>query len=90
MDQKTLEDLTSALKSKNFLKSRAIIDSMETLDSRNFIRQLIEALSSANFTPNKIPALRSFIGEIDYRISQGANEKIQVSALIAEIIENIK
>ena len=90
MDQKTLEDLTSALKSKDFLKSRAIIDSLETLDSRNFIRQLIEALSSVNFTPNKIPALRSFIGEIDYRISQGANEKIQVSALIAEIIENIK
>jgi len=90
MDQKTLEDLTAALKSKDFLKSRAIIDSLETLDSRNFIRQLIEALSSVNFTPNKIPALRSFIGEIDYRISQGANEKIQVSALIAEIIENIK
>jgi replication factor C small subunit len=90
MDEKTLEDLTNALKSKDFLKSREIIDSMETLDSRNFIRQLIEALSSINIIPNKIPALRSFIGEIDYRISQGANEKIQVSALLAEIIGSIK
>ncbi|MCK4286244.1 MAG: AAA family ATPase, partial [Candidatus Lokiarchaeota archaeon] len=86
MDEKTLEDLTNALKSKDILKSREIIDKMETLDSRNFIRQLIEALSSINIIPNKIPALRSFIGEIDYRISQGANEKIQVSALLAEII----
>ena len=90
MDKKTLEDLTNSLKSKDFLKSREIIDRMETLDSRNFIRQLMEALSSINITPNKIPALRSFIGEIDYRISQGANEKIQVSALLAEIIGNIK
>ena len=90
MDEKTLEDLTNALKSKDILKSREIIDKMETLDSRNFIRQLIEALSSINIIPNKIPALRSFIGEIDYRISQGANEKIQVSALLAEIIGSIK
>jgi replication factor C small subunit len=90
MDEKTLEDLTYALKSKDFLQSRAIIDSIETLDSRNFIRQLIEALSSIDFTPNQIPALKSFIGEIDYRISQGGNEKIQISALIAEIIGTIK
>ena len=90
MDKKTLEDLTNSLKSKDFSKSREIIDRMETLDSRNFIRQLMEALSSINITQNKIPALRSFIGEIDYRISQGANEKIQVSALLAEIIGNIK
>jgi replication factor C small subunit len=90
MDEKTLEDLTNALKSKDILKSREIIDKMETLDSRNFIRQLVEALSSINIIPNKIPALRSFIGEIDYRISQGANEKIQVSALLAEIIGSIK
>jgi replication factor C small subunit len=90
MDKKTLEDLTNSLKSKDFLKSREIIDRMETLDSRNFIRQLMEALSSINITPNKIPVLRSFIGEIDYRISQGANEKIQVSALLAEIIGSIK
>ncbi|MBY8985968.1 MAG: AAA family ATPase [Candidatus Lokiarchaeota archaeon] len=90
MDEKTLEDLTMALKNKDFGKSREIIDSMETLDSRNFIRQLVEALPRVNIEPNEIPTLRSFIGEIDYRISRGANEKIQVSALLAEIIENIE
>ncbi|MHA2282019.1 MAG: AAA family ATPase [Promethearchaeota archaeon] len=90
MDEKTLEDLTVALKNKDFGKSREIIDSMETLDSRNFIRQLIETLPRINIEPNEIPTLRSYIGEIDYRISLGANEKIQVSALLAEIIENIE
>jgi replication factor C small subunit len=90
MDEKTLEDLTKALKNKDFEKSREIIDSMETLDSRNFIRQLIEALPRVNIEPNEIPALRSYIGEIDYRISRGASAKIQLSALLAEIIESIE
>lgn len=90
MDKKTLEDLTMALKNKDFGKSREIIESMETFDSRNFIRQLIEALPRVNIKPNEIPTLRSYIGEIDYRISRGANEKIQISALLAEIIENIE
>jgi replication factor C small subunit len=90
MDKGTLDELIVAFKSKDFKKSRDIIDSIETLDSRNFIRQIDDALSHVNIEPNKISALRSFIGDIDYRISQGANENIQVSALLAEIIENIK
>ncbi|MFX1374699.1 MAG: replication factor C small subunit [Promethearchaeota archaeon] len=90
MDQKTLDILIFALKSGNFMKSREVIDSVEALDSRSIIRQIVGALSQVDIEPNKIPALRSFIGEIDYRISKGANEQIQVSALLAEIIENIK
>ena len=90
MDKRILDELIVALKSKDFKKSIEIIDSIETLDSRNFIRQIVEALSHVNIGPKKIPALRSFIADIDYRISQGANENIQVSALLAEIIEKIK
>jgi len=90
MDKRTLDELIVALKSKDFKKSIEIIDSIETFDSRNFIRQIVEALSHVNIEPKKIPALRSFIADIDYRISQGANENIQVSALLAEIIEKIK
>lgn len=90
MDKRTLDELIVALKSKDFKKSIEIIDSIETLDSRNFIRQIVDALSHVNIEPKKIPALRSFIADIDYRISQGANENIQVSALLAEIIEKIK
>jgi len=90
MDKRTLDELIVALKSKDFKKSIEIIDSIETFDSRNFIRQIVDALSHVNIKPKKIPALRSFIADIDYRISQGANENIQVSALLAEIIEKIE
>ena len=90
MDESTLENLITALKSKDFTKSKYVIDSIETLDSRNFIRQLLEALSSVDIKTEKIAKLKSFFGEIDYRISQGANEQIQISALLGEIIGNIK
>ena len=90
MDESTLENLITALKSKDFTKSKYVIDSIETLDSRNFIRQLLEALSSVDIKTEKIAKLKSFFGEIDYRISQGANEQIQISALLGEIISNIK
>ena len=90
LSEKTLDDLVNALKNKDFTKSKEIIDSIETLDSRSFIRQLIEELLNIDIDANKLPSLRSFIGEIDYRISQGANEQIQISALLAQIIDNIK
>ncbi|MHA2474529.1 MAG: replication factor C small subunit [Promethearchaeota archaeon] len=90
LDEKTLKSLINALKSKNFMHAREILDSIETLDSRNFIRQLLNSLKSINIDVNKIPGLRSFIGEIDYRISQGANEQIQIAALLAEIIDSTK
>ena len=90
LDEITLEILTTALKNKDFINAREILDSIETLDSRNFIRQLLNSLRSINIDSNKIPFLRSFIGEVDYRISQGADEKIQISALLAEIIDNVE
>ncbi|MFX1457073.1 MAG: AAA family ATPase [Promethearchaeota archaeon] len=89
MDKNTLERLSNALQSKNYRKSREIINSLETLDSRNFIRQLLDTLPRIKIEPNKNPALMSFFGEIDYRISRGADERIQVSALLAEIIEHL-
>jgi len=90
LDEKTLKSLINALKAKDFMNAREILDSIETLDSRNFIRQLLNSLKSVNIDASKFPVLRSFIGEIDYRISQGADEQIQISALLAEIIDNIE
>lgn len=89
LDEKTMTDLIKALIDKDFTRSRELIDTIKNLDSRNFIRQLLENLPLENIESKKIPALRSFIGEIDYRISQGANRRIQIIALLAEIIENI-
>ncbi|MHA1912829.1 MAG: replication factor C small subunit [Promethearchaeota archaeon] len=90
LDEHTLEILINALKKKDFMNAREILDSIETLDSRNFIRQILNSLRSINIDVNKIPVLRSFVGEIDYRISQGADEQIQISALLAEIIDKIE
>jgi len=89
LDEETLEKLITALESKDIIKSGEIIESIEILDSRNFIRQISEIFPSLNLTSENIVNLRAFIGEIDYRISKGADEQIQISALLAMIIENI-
>ena len=89
LDVDTLEKLKKAIKNKDFIKSREIIQSIETFDSRNFIRQISEILPSLNIDPVKIIELKAFIGDIDYRISQGADDLIQISALLALLIENI-
>jgi len=90
LDEETLEKLITALESKDIIKSGEIIESIEILDSRNFIRQISEIFPSLNLTSENIVNLRAFIGEIDYRISKGADEQIQISALLAMIIENIQ
>ena len=90
LDKKTLNDIINALKKKNFIEAREIVDRIESLDSRNFIRQLLEVIPTFKIEPEKIIEIRSYIGEIDYRISQGADENVQVSALLATILENIK
>ncbi len=90
LDVETLEHLNITIQNKDFNKSREIFQSIETFDSRNFIRQISEILPSFNINPVKIIELISFIGEIDYRISQGADEIIQISALLALLIENIE
>ncbi len=90
LDVETLEHLNITIQNKDFNKSREIIQSIDTFDSRNFIRQISEILPSFNINPVKIIELIAFIGEIDYRISQGADEIIQISALLALLIENIE
>lgn len=90
LDVGTLENLITAIKNKDFIKSKEIIRLIETLDSRNFIRQISEVLPSLNIAPVNIINLKTYIGDIDYRISQGADEFIQISALLAMIIENVQ
>ncbi|MFX1302603.1 MAG: replication factor C small subunit [Promethearchaeota archaeon] len=90
LDTKTLGNLIAAIKGKDYMKSRKIIGSIEILDSRNFIRQIAKILPSFNIDPEKIVNLRTYIGEIDYKISQGADEQIQISALLASIIEKVQ
>ncbi|MDX1797308.1 MAG: replication factor C small subunit [Candidatus Lokiarchaeia archaeon] len=90
LEQKTLDKLINSLKRKDVMKAGEIVESIEIFDSRNFIRQISEILPSLNLDTENIIKIRAFIGEIDYRISQGADEKIQISALLAMIIENVQ
>ncbi|MHA2009037.1 MAG: AAA family ATPase [Promethearchaeota archaeon] len=89
LDEETMNVLIKALTDKDFTRSRELINTVKTLDSRNFIRQLLKNLPIEKIESKKVPALRSYIGEIDFRISQGANKRVQILAMLAEIIENI-
>ena len=86
VDQKTLEKFIEVVQAKDFKSARNILNSIESFDSRNFIRQLIGIIPRINFDPKKVLQLRTFFGDIDFRISQGADEQIQILAIIAEII----
>ena len=90
IDHQTLEILIGAFQSKDYKKARNVLESIETFDSRNFIRQIIGILPKLKLTPKKFNNLISYMGEIDYRISLGSDEQIQIFALIAEIIKNVE
>jgi DNA polymerase III gamma/tau subunit len=71
-------------------KAREMIISVENLDSRNFIRQILQFLPDLNIKKERFDRIIAFFGDIDYRISQGSDEIIQIVALIAELIENVQ
>ena len=89
LDKDTLDDLVEAIDSKDFKKARSIIKNVDNLDSRNFIRQILTILPTLNIEQKNEIFLYSVLGEIDYRICQGADDQIQITALIAEIFNKI-
>ena len=89
LDKDTLDELVEAIKSKDFKKARSIIKNVDNLDSRNFIRQILTILPTLNIEQKNEIFLYSVLGEIDYRICQGADDQIQITALIAEILNKI-
>ncbi|MFX0048206.1 MAG: AAA family ATPase [Candidatus Hermodarchaeota archaeon] len=89
LDDLTLEKLMSAITLKNLDEVKKIFDTIENLDSRNIIRQILEQIVDLNIQSNDYSNLIAFIGDVDYRISQGADEKIQLIALIGQLIKYI-
>ena len=89
LDDKTLEKLMDAIKAKDIDEVKRLFDTIENLDSRNFIRQIIERIDDLNIQSNDYNNMIAFFGDVDYRISQGADEKIQLIALIGQLIRNI-
>ena len=91
LDERTLNDLKQSLQERNFSNCRNIVDSTEHVDSRNLLRQLLDILPAIKkLDPKDTVEIQTFIGDIDYRISQGADEKIQITALLAEIINRLE
>ncbi|MFX1340812.1 MAG: replication factor C small subunit [Promethearchaeota archaeon] len=89
LDKPTLEHLTRAISAIDFIRTKEILANAENLDSRNFIKQILEILPKLQIEQKDISYLYYFLGEVDYRISQGADEQIQIFALIAEIIHRM-
>ncbi len=89
LDDKTLEKLMNAIKAKDIDEVKRRFDTIENIDSRNFIRQIIERIDDLNIQSNDYNNIIAFFGDVDYRISQGADEKIQLIALIGQLIRNI-
>ncbi|MFX1492886.1 MAG: AAA family ATPase [Promethearchaeota archaeon] len=89
LDNVTLEKLIDTIKAKDFKGSKQIIEGVSNFDSRNFIKQLIYILPKLNINDQNLNLILSYIGTIDYRVSQGGDENIQLTSLIAEIIRII-
>ncbi|MFW9947614.1 MAG: AAA family ATPase [Candidatus Odinarchaeota archaeon] len=89
LDNVTLEKLIDTIKAKDFKGSKQIIEGVSNFDSRNFIKQLIYILPKLNINYQNLNLILSYIGTIDYRVSQGGDENIQLTSLIAEIIRII-
>ncbi|MFX1313852.1 MAG: AAA family ATPase [Promethearchaeota archaeon] len=89
LDNTTLDKLINTIKTKDFKASKQIIESVSNFDSRNFIKQLINILPKLNINNQNLNSIFSYIGTIDYRVSQGGDKNIQLTSLIAEIIKNI-
>ena len=86
----TIKELIDVIKKGEIERVKEIVLSIENLDSRNFIRQIIQILPDLNLKKEGLDNIIAFFGDIDYRISQGSDEMIQIVALIAEIMDNIQ
>jgi replication factor C small subunit len=89
LDDKTLEKLMNVILAKDLNEVKKLFNTIENLDSRNFIRQILERIVDLDIQTNDYNSLIAFIGDIDYRISQGADERIHLVALIGQLIKYI-
>ncbi|MHA1725463.1 MAG: AAA family ATPase [Promethearchaeota archaeon] len=91
MTKNTVQQLISAFQEKNLTRIQEILLSLTNLDSRNILRQIAALLVKLKgIEDTYLARLRAFIGNIDYRIGQGSDERLQLMALFAEIMLNMK
>ena len=86
-----VRQLSSAFQEKNLTRVQEILLSLTNLDSRNILRQVAEILVKLKgIGSTNLARLRAFLGDIDYRIGQGSDERLQLMALFAEILLSMK
>ena len=88
LDNSTLTELMENIKSKDLISSRETLETVENLDARNFLRQIVGRLNELDIQPGYLSKILSYIGDVDYRISQGADERIQLMSLIGHLIKS--
>lgn len=90
LNQKILNSFIDGFNAKDFGKVKDIFLNLDNFDSRNLLRQIVSILPQLNLQKTDINEIHSYIGDIDFRISQGADEKIQITALLADIVQKIE
>ncbi|MFX0031263.1 MAG: AAA family ATPase [Candidatus Hodarchaeota archaeon] len=89
MDDITLKNLIVNINNKDMRSIKELIEGINNFDGRNLIKQILEILTQLNINAESLNSIISHIGNIDYRLSQGADEDLQLISLIAEIIKNV-
>jgi len=88
LDNSTLNKLLENIKSKDLISSWDTLETVENLDARNFLRQIVGSLNELDIQPRYLTKILSYIGDVDYRICQGADERIQLMSLISHLIKS--
>ena len=88
LDNSTLNELLENIRSKNLISSRKTLETVENLDARNILKQIIGSLNELDIQPGYLNETLSYFGDVDYRISQGADERIQLMSLISHLIKS--
>lgn len=79
-------DLINTALSGNFMSARKHLDELlldQGLSGEDVVGQIYRAMFSLSIPQEKMIDLIDVIGEVDFRIAEGSNERIQLEALIA-------
>ncbi|TXT59674.1 MAG: Replication factor C small subunit [Promethearchaeota archaeon] len=91
VEEPVVESLIKSFNHLDFTQSREILHKIDIFDSRNFIRQISENISQVdNLTTLKETKIRAMLGDVDFYVSQGADKRIQILALLANLIDFLK
>jgi replication factor C small subunit len=84
--EEVLKMLESAI-SGNFMEARNMLHELLInygLSGTDVVRQIHREIFNLKIPEIEKVNLTDYVGEVDYRLTQGANEEIQLSALLAQ------